>query len=125
MSVPVSSILLPMADIYLRLTLKQLLIHLEIRTQKLHIDFGYKSSIRRCMATRTRRRSQTNQIHWIAIMALGNYALSSAVDYYGTPNLAWLRKHLPTCEIEHDFLRTAPNGIDPHFAVNALDLRPG
>ena len=65
------------------------------------------------------------QIHWIAIMAPGDYALSSAVDYYCTPNLAWLRKHLPTCEIEHDFLRTAPNGIDPHFAVNALDLRPG
>lgn len=50
MSVPVSSILLPMLDTWLQLTVKPTLIHLEIITQKLHIDFGDKSSIRWCMA---------------------------------------------------------------------------
>lgn len=39
-----------MADIYLRLTLKPLLIHLEVRTQKLHIDFGGKSRNRKCIS---------------------------------------------------------------------------
>lgn len=50
MSVPVSSILLPMADICLRLTLKPLLIYQEVGSQKLHIDLSDKSSIRQPMA---------------------------------------------------------------------------
>ena len=34
----------------MRLTVKPLLFHQEVGSQKLHIDFGYKSSIRRYMA---------------------------------------------------------------------------
>lgn len=50
MSVPVSSILLPILDMRLQLMVKPTLVHLDMITQKLHIDFGDNLSIRRCMA---------------------------------------------------------------------------